>query len=146
MKKLSFLLIIFFFIHISNAQYSEDVAGYNLYFNKLNEGQTMPTPDEIIKQDTTLTIRWERSDSTSGGYISPYTSTLYILKWVENTLGLWDGDTTSSQQSISFVNGMYELVVTEVDTFQNQSLYSDPVFIEFRGVFARIPLNLKITR
>ena len=127
MKKLLIFLVLFFFVHIGNAQYSEDVAGYNLYFNKLNEGQTMPTPDEVIKQDTTLTLAWGRGDSTTGGYISPYTSILDTVMWVENMSGLWDGDTTSSSQSISFVNGMYELVVTEVDTFQNQSPYSNGI-------------------
>jgi hypothetical protein len=146
MKRLSFLLVIFFFVYSSDAQYSEYIAGYNLYFNKLNEGQTMPELDQIIKQDTTLTFAWERGDSTTGGYVSPYASTLYTLVWVENTLELWNGDTTSSLQSISFINGMYELTVTEVDTLQNQSPYSDPLFIEFRGVFARIPINLQIMK
>lgn len=146
MKKLSFLLVIFFFVCPSNAQHLEYVAGYNLYFFKLNEGQTMPEPDEVIKQDTTLTIAWQRGDNTIPPYISPYVSTLDTLVWVENTPGLWDNDTTSSSQSVPFTNGMYELVATEVDTFQNQSSYSDPLFIEFRGVFARIPINLQIMK
>ena len=146
MKKLSFLLIIFFFVHIGNAQYLEEIAGYNLYFNKLNEGQTMPEVDQVIKQDTTITLAWERGTSTTDSYISPYTSMLYILIWVENTSGLWDGDTVSSSQQVSFVNGIYELTVTEVDASQNQSGYSDPLFIEFKRVFAKMPLNLKIIR
>lgn len=144
MKKLSFLLVIFFFVYPGDAQYLEYIAGYNLYFFKLNEGQIMPEPDEVIKQDTTLTIAWQRG--AGDPYISPYTSILDTMVWVENTPGLWDNDTTSSSQSIPFTNGMYELVATEVDTLQNQSPYSNPLFIEFRGVFARVPINLQIMK
>jgi hypothetical protein len=129
-----------FYACSATAQYDSSILGYNLYFDKLDTGQTFPTADKTITEDTTLIVlRWERGDSTTTPYVSPYNTTFYYLEWVLNTPGLWDVDTTSSAQSISFTQGMYEITCTEVDINNIESERSNPVFLWVEQIYARIP-------
>ena len=141
-------MIVFLFGCTAKAQYNPEILGYNIYFFKLNEGQIFPEAQTIVKQDTTLQIVWEHHpDTEPPEYISPYSSTVYHVEWVDNTSALWGGDdTTSYFQGISYESGFYELTVTAIDTLQYQSGHSQPWFMLVTAQIATIPFNLKIVR
>jgi hypothetical protein len=143
-KKLILLFIILLFGCSANAQYLPEIEGYNLYFVRLSEGQTLPQPQMTIKSDTTITIAWENGDSTTTPYISPYVHAQTIVRWVDNTPGLWTGDTTDSSQPVEFANGIYELTCTAVDTLQYQTGHSQPYFFKVESMLAEIPINIHI--
>ena len=144
MKKYLFLAVVFLFGCSSQAQYLPEVAGYNLWVEKITEGQTMPTPDNIIKQDTTITLAWERGDGTNPPYVSPYAVTTHAVIWIPNTPELWNGTLeTTSPHDVAFTEGMYEITLNEVDINENQSGRSNPLYLQFTGVYAKIPILLR---
>jgi len=145
MKKYLFLAVVFLFGCASQAQFDPEIAGYNIWIEKVNDGQTMPIPKMLIEEDITLTFSWEQGNEIGGGYITPYQVTHDTIIWVPNTSELWSGtDSTSLSQNLSFSNGMYEFTVTAVDLADNESGRSNPLFLEFLRNFARIPINFKI--
>jgi len=144
MRKLFlFLLIVMFYACPGTAQYNPNISGYNIWVERINDGQTMPTPEMIINENITLNVSWGQGDQ-QGGYNTPYQVTNHAVIWVENTLALWSGDSTVSSQDISFTDGTYEFTVSCVDINNNESGRSDPVFLQFLGHFARVPINLRI--
>ena len=142
MRKLLFLLVIFSFVYMANAQYSSNVSGYYIHFDKLDAGQTMPTPDVVITENTTMTAEWQRGTSNVG-YETPYLTTSFHVAYIANTTNLWDNGTAATPITVSFSDGIYEITVVEEDENGNQSGRSQPFFIEFKSNYARVPFNFQ---
>jgi len=145
MKKLSILLVLFFFACAGNAQYNPEILGYNIYFAKIDTSEIMPIENTLVKKDTTLNITWEHSpDINPESYITNYQTIIHHVEWVPNTIELWAGtDTTSTHEEVSFPRGMYEMTVTAVDTLQYQTGHSNPWYIKVTAILATIPFHLK---
>ena len=144
-KSFLLLIVVLFYACPGTAQYNPEILGYNMYFVEINPA-TMPTEDFLVKKDTVLTFTWEHDPTvTPPPYITPYAPVRTIVRWIPNTQALWSGsDTTTVVQSVSFTRGMYEVVVTAVDTLQYQSEYSEPLFMKVTAIIATIPFNLKV--
>ena len=147
MRRLTLLLISMLLLYAcpGTAQFDPNITGYNIWVDRINDGQTMPVPEMVIEDNITLTLSWEQGTDSGPGYITPYQVSTHAVVWVPNTLELWNGtDSTSSPQDLSFTDGTYEFSVSAVDINNNESGRSSPIFLQFLGHFAKIPINLKI--
>jgi len=147
---LCFVLIALFVIlamgvNTCNAQYSTNVSGYYLYFDKLDAGQTMPTADFVITENATYTAQWTRGTGNVG-YQSPYAATNFHVSYIPNTSSLWTNDTTATPLVITFVAGIYEVTCVEEDVNGNQSGRSQPFFLQFAENYAKVPFNFILKR
>jgi hypothetical protein len=125
------------------AQLDPDVAGYNMYIDKLDSPKAFPG-QSFVWGDTSLVFHWEDSDTSRPGFVSPYLSTpventpIYFI----NDSTLWNGDTTAHGGVDLFLEkGVYEFTVTAVDVAGNESGRSDPVYVRMIRR-AKVPVNL----
>jgi len=143
MKKL--LTVLFSIILISGvcAQPDPDIAGYNVYINKLSS-VSIPGDKSFIWSDTTLTLGWEDGESLDG-YVSPHESEPIIGSpiYFINDSSLWGLDTSATGVVDFMLNrGMYEITVTAVDVSGYESGHSEPIFMRMIRR-ARVPINLR---
>jgi len=143
MKKL--LTVLFSFILLTGlyAQPDPDIAGYNMYINKLDNNRFFPG-QAFIWSDTTITFGWVDGDSAAPGFISPYTSLpvqgspIYFV----NDSSLWIGAEVDAPVDLTFDRGVYEFTVTALDLAGGESGKSEPVYVRFIRR-ARIPVSFK---
>ena len=124
-------------------QYLPEVSSYNIYWNKLDAGQT-PTVTDVFKTDTVITMLWERGDAATPPYISPYTGTLANAMVIVNSPTIWTDNIAAVARDIILDNGIYEVTVTESDIYNNESGPSNPMFIAVAKKIARIQINLRL--
>ena len=134
---LTFLLICFAY-----AQYIPEISSYNLYWNKLSEGEPIIT--DTFHSDTVITILWERGDGTETPYISPYIGTVVSAMVIVNSPTLWTDNTAAVVRDIILENGIYEVTITESDIYNKESAHSQPMFIQVAKQVARIQVRLRI--
>jgi len=143
MKTLMKSFIILSLLIVSSfAQIDTDVAGYNMYIDKLDSPRAFPG-QSFVWGDTTLTFAWEQGDST-GGFLTPYVTTpidgtpIYFV----NDSSLWIDDTTASGGvDLWLERGVYEFTMTAIDLAGNESGHSQPLYIRMIRR-ARVPINL----
>jgi hypothetical protein len=130
----------------SFAQIDEDIAGYNMYIDKLDNPRAFPD-QSFVWGDTSLVFLWEDSDSTDDqtGFTSQYLSSpvantpIYFV----NDSSLWGADTfATAGVDLFLIKGVYEFTVTALDVAGNESGRSEPVYIRMIRR-ARVPINLK---
>jgi len=144
MNKLFLLSVILLFGCAANAQYNPEILGYNLYFAEINQNETMPAEDFIVRNDTTIVFVWEHNATVNPPYITLYQTIMSSVQWIPNTPVLWNGtDSTTATEDISFQRGVYEITVTAVDTLQYQSGHSLPIYMKVTAIIATIPFNLR---
>ena len=131
------------FMDECEAQYSPEISSYNIYWNKLDAGQS-PTVTDIFKSDTVITMLWERGNGTELPYISPYTGTIANAMVIVNSPTRWTDNIAAVARDIILENGTYEVTVTESDIYNNESGPSNPMFIAVAKRVARVQINLRI--
>ena len=142
MKALLILLVLFSF---SYAQYDAEVSSYNIYWNKLDAGQTPPPASTIIHSDTVITFLWERGGVGIPAYVSPYTSTVETAMVIVNSPTLWTDATAAISRDVILPNGEYEVIVTESDIYGNEGEYGgDPMFMDVVKSVAQVQINLRV--
>ena len=100
-------------------QYDAEISSYNIYWNKLDAGQS-PTVTDIFHSDTVITMLWERGDATTPPYISPYTGTVVNAMVIVNSPTIWTDNIAAVARDIILENGTYEVTVTESDIYNNE--------------------------
>ena len=131
------------FMNECEAQYLPEVSSYNIYWNKLDAGQT-PTVTDVFKTDTVITMLWERGNAATPPYVSSYTGTLANAMVIVNSPTIWTGNIAAVGRDVILENGIYEVTVTESDIYNNESGPSNPMFIAVAKKIARIQINLRL--
>ena len=130
------------FMNECEAQYLPEVSSYNIYWNKLSEGEPILT--DTFYSDTSIVILWEDSGETGIGYLSPYPSTVIIAMVVVNTPAIWTDNIAATSRDIILENGIYEVTCMAHDIYNNSSGHSEPMFVQVAKNVARIQVNLRI--
>jgi hypothetical protein len=137
------LLILFVLFGLSFAQYVPEVSSYNIYWYKLDPGQSPPAADDIVRDDTTMVFMWERGSGLEPPYVTPYTGTIVNAMVVVNSPTLWTDLTAAVSRDIILDNGEYEVTVTESDNTNYESGHSEPIYIDVVKSVARIQINVR---
>ena len=87
------LLILLALVSFSFAQYDAEISSYNIYWNKLSEGEPILT--DTFYSDTVVTMLWERGVGTESPYISPYIGTIVNAMVIVNSPTLWTDNTAA---------------------------------------------------
>jgi len=130
------------FMNECEAQYLPEVSSYNIYWNKLSEGEPIFT--DTFYSDTVITMLWERGVGTESPYISPYIGTIVNAMVIVNSPTLWTDNTAAVARDIILENGIYEVTVTESDIYNNESGHSQPMFIQVAKSVAHIQINVRL--
>ena len=136
------LLILLALVSFSFAQYDAEISSYNIYWNKLSEGEPILT--DTFYSDTVVTMLWERGVGTESPYISPYIGTIVNAMVIVNSPTLWTDNTAAVARDIILENGIYEVTVTESDIYNNESGHSQPMFIQVAKSVAHIQINVRL--
>ena len=131
------------FMDECEAQYIPEISSYNIYWNKLDAGQTTPTPNEVVHSDTTMVFLWERGDAADIPYITTYIGDIINAMVIVNSPTLWTDLTAGVSRDIILDNGTYEVTVTESDIYNYESAHSQPIYIEVAKQVARIQINVR---
>ena len=139
------LFILIFAISVL-AQYNADIERYDFYVKKLTAGQTVPQDNYyLFRNDTTVVFSWTMGAPDSPSYISPYTGQLIAVWAIFNTPEIWAGtDSASTQRIIALEDGLHEITAKTVAINQQSSGFSFPIFVEIRGIYANVIIELKI--
>jgi len=138
------LTVLLGFCNSCSAQYSAQIAGYNVYIYDVHE--VVPTQYLMDVGENDFHLQWERGGQNP--FDIPATWTEYYVHWIPNAEGLWDGATAMTTDSVvvSFVQGYYAVTLTEVDINNAESSKAIPFYLYSREVYARIPLNVLINQ
>jgi len=146
MKKLLTVLFSLILLSVAYGQPDPDIAGYNIYIDKLDNNRYF-SGQSFIWSDTTLVFAWEDGDSIAPGFISEYNQTPVIGSpiYFVNDSSLWIGGSANASVDLTFDRGVYEFTVTAVDVAGGESGHSDPLYIRFIRR-ARVPINIRFER
>ena len=143
MKKLLMVLFSLTLLSVAYGQPNPDIAGYNMYIDKLNNPIYFQD-QELVSGDAIITFTWQDGDS-AGGFLTPYATTpidgtpIYFV----NDSVLWSRDTSASAVTDLWLDrGVYEVTVTAVDITGYESGKSQPVYLRYIHR-ARVPILLK---
>jgi len=140
-KKLIFIFLLSASIY---AQYIPEIAEYRVYWDKLNTGQTLPTPGLTITLGSqTNTLTWKRGTDNIG-YTSPYAKVNFLMNVIANNTALWSVSGATKALAVTLAEGMYEVTMTEVDVNNNASNRSQPFFVKVIANYAKVPLTISI--
>ena len=139
---LSVLLVFSLGVMACNGQYSSQIAEYRCYiFNTHGE---VPHDYSMGIDTVKFDISWQRGNNLQG-FIIPSAWEQIYLHSIENTQGLWDGDTAKTVNDeivVSLNEGYYAVLLTEVDIYNEESGFSEPFYIFSREIYARVPIYL----
>ena len=136
------LIILLMLCGLCFGQYIEEISSYNVYWNKLDAGQS-PVLTDTFHSDTVITMLWERG-GVGPGYVSPYAGSIVNAMVIVNSPTIWTDNTAGISRDIILENGIYEVTLTESDMYNNESGHSDPLFIQVAKSVARLQINLRL--
>jgi len=156
MRKLFFLVLMFmvFTCQIDKdykliltpvgAQYVDFIDHYNIHFYLLDEGQSASIDTTLSGELHEYVIKWTRGNASTPEYFTSYSGTYTDVLNVDNTPSLWDGSTASAIDTLTLVEGVYEMTIREVNTYGESSGFSQPFTFQMQDQSARVVIIIGV--
>jgi len=125
-----FLTILLILIAFScQAQFMDVITRYDFRLIELPEGVGVPIDFRIDEINNTISLSFTLADTSVGHvyYETPFTGT-EIPFYINNSLGIWNGDTAMVSLTQQLTSGIWELCGAVV-TVQGQEGWSHPKYI-----------------